>query len=43
MYDLIMFDLDGTLVNSEEGVTKTVQYALNKCGIIEMRWMYEII
>ena len=35
MYDLIMFDLDGTLVNSEEGVTKCVQYALNKCGIIE--------
>ena len=35
MYDLIMFDLDGTLVNSEEGVTKTVQYALNACGIEE--------
>ena len=35
MYDLIMFDLDGTLVNSEEGVTKTVQYALSACGIEE--------
>ena len=35
MYDLIMFDLDGTLVNSEEGVTKSVQYALNSFGIEE--------
>lgn len=35
MYDLILFDLDGTLVNSEEGVTKSVRYALEKCGIIE--------
>ena len=35
MYDLVMFDLDGTLVNSEEGVTKTVQYALSACGIEE--------
>ena len=35
MYDLIMFDLDGTLVNSEEGVTKSVQYALNAFGIEE--------
>ncbi len=35
MYDLILFDLDGTLVNSEEGVTKSVQYALDKCGIVE--------
>lgn len=35
MYDLILFDLDGTLVNSEEGVTKSVQYALSECGIVE--------
>ncbi len=35
MYDLILFDLDGTLVNSEEGITKSVQYALNKYGIYE--------
>ncbi len=35
MYDLIMFDLDGTLVNSEEGITKSVQYALNAFGIEE--------
>lgn len=35
MYDLIMFDLDGTLVNSEEGITKSVQYALNAFRIEE--------
>ena len=35
MYDLVLFDLDGTLVNSEEGVTKTVQYALLAYGIDE--------
>lgn len=35
MYDLILFDLDGTLVNSEDGVTKSVQYALSECGIVE--------
>ena len=35
MYDLILFDLDGTLVNSEEGVTKSVQYALSECGIVK--------
>ena len=35
MYDLILFDLDGTLVNSEEGITKTVQYALLSYGINE--------
>lgn len=35
MYDLVLFDLDGTLVNSEEGVTKSVQYALLAYGINE--------
>lgn len=35
MYDLILFDLDGTLVNSEEGITKSVQYALENFGIKE--------
>lgn len=35
MYDLVLFDLDGTLVNSEEGVTKSVQYALLAYGIHE--------
>ena len=27
------FDLDGTLIDSEPGITHSVQYALRKCGI----------
>ncbi len=34
-YDLILFDLDGTLTDSGEGITKCVQYALSKYGIEE--------
>ena len=34
-YDLILFDLDGTLTDSGEGITKSVQYALSKQGIEE--------
>lgn len=34
-YDVIIFDLDGTLSNSKEGITKSVQYALEKQGIKE--------
>lgn len=34
-YDVIIFDLDGTLSNSKEGITKSVQYALAKMGIDE--------
>ena len=34
-YDLILFDLDGTLTDSGEGITKSVQYALSKLGIEE--------
>lgn len=34
-YDIIIFDLDGTLSNSGEGITKSVQYALEKMGIKE--------
>lgn len=33
MYQTILFDLDGTLTNSELGVTNSVAYALTKCGI----------
>ena len=29
-YDVVLFDLDGTLTASGEGITKSVQYALNK-------------
>ena len=34
-YKYIIFDLDGTLSDSKEGITKCVQYALGKMGIIE--------
>lgn len=35
MYKYILFDLDGTLTDPREGITKSVQYALAKMGIEE--------
>lgn len=35
MSQVILFDLDGTLTESGEGITRCVQYALEKMGIIE--------
>lgn len=35
MYKNILFDLDGTVTNSKEGITKSVQYALKDFGIDE--------
>lgn len=35
MYDIILFDLDGTVSDSCEGITKCAQYALRQFGIIE--------
>ncbi len=35
MYQYILFDLDGTLTEPKEGITKCVQYALAACGIHE--------
>ncbi len=35
MYQNLLFDLDGTLTNSAEGITKCVQYGLHKLGIEE--------
>jgi phosphoglycolate phosphatase len=32
---VLLFDLDGTIINSEEGITKCVQYALDAYGIHE--------
>lgn len=32
MYKAVLFDLDGTLTESGEGITKSVQYALEKLG-----------
>ncbi len=34
-YQYILFDLDGTLTDPKEGITKCVQYALKKFGIEE--------
>jgi phosphoglycolate phosphatase len=34
-YDIILFDLDGTLTNPFEGITKSVQYSLSCFGIEE--------
>lgn len=35
MFDIIFFDLDGTLTNPELGITTCVQYALESMGIDE--------
>ena len=46
MYKAIFFDLDGTLTESGEGITKSVQYALEKlegfCGSAASGTVYEI-
>ena len=34
-YPYLLFDLDGTLTNPKEGITRSVQYALEKMGIVE--------
>ena len=33
MKDILLFDLDGTLTDPKEGITKSVQYALKSVGI----------
>ncbi len=35
MYKFLLFDLDGTISDSGPGITKSVQYGLEKIGIIE--------
>ncbi len=35
MYDVVLFDLDGTLTDPKMGITKSIQYALSKVGIHE--------
>lgn len=35
MYTYLLFDLDGTLTDPKEGITRSVQYAFEKIGIIE--------
>ncbi|MCF0105313.1 MAG: HAD hydrolase-like protein, partial [Holdemanella sp.] len=31
-YDLIIFDLDGTLLNTKEGIVSSVKYTIEKMG-----------
>lgn len=35
-YDVIFFDLDGTIIDSGEGVTNSVRYSLEKLGLPSM-------
>lgn len=35
MYNIILFDLDGTLIDSELGIVRCLQYSLKKMGIVE--------
>lgn len=44
-YKTIIFDLDGTLTASEEGITKCIQYALSKLGVDEpdLKKLYKFI
>ena len=45
MYDVILFDLDGTLTDPGEGITNSVAHALKKLGIPvpERRELYKFI
>lgn len=45
MYDIVLFDLDGTLTDPGEGITNSVAYALGKFGIQapERRALYKFI
>ncbi len=45
MYKNLLFDLDGTLTDSAEGITKCVQYALKHMGIDEpdLKQLYKFI
>ena len=36
MFKYLLFDLDGTLTDSEEGITKSVSYALINLGVNDL-------
>ena len=36
-YHCVLFDLDGTLLNSKEGVWRSFEYALEKLGYPETK------
>ena len=42
-YQVLLFDLDGTLTASGEGITKCVQYALEKMNKRELAKIYSAI
>ena len=42
MWNTILFDLDGTLTDSGEGITRSVQYALSKGFGIEVQDIHEL-
>lgn len=35
-YKVILFDLDGTLSDSQEGIVKSIQYSLKNWGLSKM-------
>lgn len=35
-YDLIIFDVDGTLLDTTEGILEAVKYTVNECGFKEL-------
>ena len=39
-YGAVVFDLDGTLTDSQEGITRSVAYALEKWARRRFRRMY---
>jgi len=41
--DYLLFDLDGTLTDPKEGITKAVQYALKHYGIRWMIWTVYVL
>ena len=42
-YDVILFDLDGTLTDSAEGIVNSVVYALERKGGIRRKRLYRIL
>ena len=34
-YDIVIFDFDGTIADTKEGIMNGARYALNKCGVSE--------
>lgn len=34
-YDIVIFDVDGTLLDPSEGVISAVKYTVDRCGLVE--------